>query len=66
MEYQDLVSKKEAELQGMLSEERKNLYDLRVKSAATPVRQHRQFKKSKQTIARILTAINSQKKGQTN
>lgn len=66
MDYKDLSNKKEADLQKMLTEERGSLYELRMKAAATPVRQHTQFKKSKRMIARILTALNSQKKDQTN
>lgn len=65
MDYKDLVNKKEADLQRMLSEERGSLYELRVKAAATPIQQHTQFKKLKKNIARILTALNS-KKDQTN
>lgn len=66
MEFKDLLKKKEADLQKMLAEERANLYELRLKSAVTPIRDNAQFKKSKRTIARIMTALNSQKEDQAN
>lgn len=64
MEYKDLIGKSETDLQHMLREERGKLFELRVKSSVTPIPQHSQFRKLKVTIARILTALNSQK-GQT-
>lgn len=65
MQYKELKDKKAADLQKMIAEERGSIYDLRMKAAVTPVRQHAQFKKSKRAIARIMTALNSQK-DQTN
>lgn len=57
MEFKDLLKKKPAELQKILSEARGELYDLELKVSVNQLRNVRAIRKSKRQIARIQTAI---------
>ena len=62
MEYRDLQDKSEHELQLMLAEKRAELKDLRFKSASHQLKAVRQIRKTRQTVARLLTLLNNRQK----
>ena len=57
MEFKDMLKKKPAELQKMLSEARGELYDLQLKDRVNQLRDVRQLRKTKQQIARLQMAV---------
>lgn len=59
MEYSEIKTKSEKELHNMLEELRATLKDLRFHAAEGQLNDIRKIRNTKQSIARILTAINS-------
>ncbi len=62
MEYRDLQTKSEHELQLMLAEKRVELKDLRFKNASGQLKAVRTIRTIRQVIARILTLLNNRQK----
>jgi ribosomal protein L29 len=62
MEYKELKNKKEAELQKELAESRDKLREMRFKDANKQLKDVRVIKKTRVTIAQILTLLNLGKK----
>jgi len=58
MDYKELKNKKESELHGILSEYREKLRDLRFKDASKQLKNVREIRKVRKTIARIMTLLN--------
>ena len=61
MDTKELKLKGEAELQHLLSEERKRLDDLEFKDNQRLLKDVRDIREAKRSIAQILTVINSKK-----
>jgi ribosomal protein L29 len=57
MQFNDLLKKKEADLQKMLGDERAKLYALRLKASVNQLSKMSEFKTVKKSIAQIQTAI---------
>lgn len=63
MEPQHLTGKNEGELQRMLKAEREKLRDLRFRISGGQVKDVRELRLVRKTIARILTTLNAGKRG---
>lgn len=61
MEFKELKKKSESELHKILAEFRDKLRDLRFKDANKQLKNVREIRKVRETIARILTLLNSKK-----
>lgn len=61
MEYKELKKKKENELHKILAESRDKLRDLRFKDANKQLKNVREIRNVRDTIARALTLLNSEK-----
>ncbi|MFH1522305.1 MAG: 50S ribosomal protein L29 [Patescibacteria group bacterium] len=61
MEYKELKSKKENELHKFLAQSRDKLRDLRFKDANKQLKDVREIRRLRETIARILTLLNINK-----
>ncbi|RMD58941.1 50S ribosomal protein L29 [Candidatus Parcubacteria bacterium] len=59
MEFKDLKNKSEAELHRLLAEMREKLRELRFKDANRQLKDVREIRQIRKTIARILTLLNS-------
>jgi len=59
MEFKELQKKKESELHKSLAESRDTLRDLRFKVASKQLKDIREIRVVKKTIAKILTLLNS-------
>ena len=59
MDLKELKQKNNNELQDLLAQERQQLRELRFKDANKQLKTVRQIKQSRQTIARILTLLNT-------
>ncbi len=57
MEYKDLEKKKEGELVEMLSQERAKLYELRLKLSVNQMKDVREIREVRKTIAQILSQL---------
>jgi len=57
MQYTEIKTKKEKELVGFLAEQRAYLYQLRLQTAVSQLKNVREIRKTKKTIARILTHL---------
>lgn len=62
MDLKELKSKTEKELRELLNQSRDKLRDLRFKDANKQLKDVREIRVIKRTIARVLTLINRQKK----
>jgi ribosomal protein L29 len=62
MKFEELKNKSESELQKILSEQRERLRDLRFKDANKQLKDVRVIRKTRNTIARLLTLLNNNKK----
>jgi len=62
MEYKELTKKKESELHSLLSETREKLRELRFKDASKQLKNVREIREVKKTIARILMLMQPLKK----
>jgi ribosomal protein L29 len=63
MEFKELKNKEEKELQKILSQTREKLRDLRFKDANKQLKNVREIRKAKETIARVLTLLNGLRLG---
>ncbi|MFA4833910.1 MAG: 50S ribosomal protein L29 [Patescibacteria group bacterium] len=63
MEFKELKSKEEKDLQKLLAQSREKLRDLRFKDANKQLKNVRELRKAKETIARILTLLNGLRAG---
>ena len=61
MEFKDLKKKTIAELHKILSESRDSLRELRFKDASKQLKDVRQIRKTRETIAQALTLLNKDK-----
>jgi len=61
MEFKELKNKTEKELHKVLSESRDKLRDLRFKDANKQLKNVREIKSIRETIARAMTILNSKK-----
>jgi len=61
MEFKELKNKDEKELQRILAELRDKLRDLRFKDANKQLKNIREIRKTRETIARVLTLLNKPK-----
>lgn len=61
MEFKELKKKSESELHKILAEFRDKLRDLRFKDANKQLKNVREIRKVRETIARVLTLLNSKK-----
>lgn len=61
MEYKELKNKSESELHRLLSETRDKLRDARFKDASKQLKDVREIRVIKKTIAQILTLLNKNK-----
>jgi ribosomal protein L29 len=61
MEYKDLKDKKEGDLHKLLAESRNKLRELRFKDANAQLKNVREIRGVRNTIARILTAFKAKK-----
>ncbi|MDD5032001.1 MAG: 50S ribosomal protein L29 [Patescibacteria group bacterium] len=59
MEFKELKNKEEKELQKILVHLRDKIRDLRFKDANKQLKNVREIRKAKETIARVLTLLNS-------
>lgn len=59
MEFKELQKKKESELHKLLAESRDTLRDLRFRVASRQLKDIREVRVIKKTIAKILTLLNS-------
>lgn len=66
MEYTEIKNKSEKELHDMLSEERGSLGALRFKAHEQQLKDVRAIRKSRKAIARIMTALRTSQRGNTN
>jgi len=62
MEFKELKAKTEKELKQILNESREKLRDLRFKDANKQLKNVREIRVIKKTIAKVLTLINAGKK----
>lgn len=62
MKFKELEGKSEKELQGMLAEDRSQLYALKLKTSVNQVKDVRDMREMKKRMARILTKLNALKK----
>jgi large subunit ribosomal protein L29 len=62
MEYKDIKTKGESELQRLLADTRDKLRDLRFKDASRQLKSVREIRETKKTIARVLTTLKTLKK----
>ena len=62
MEYKELKTKTEAELQRLLAEERAKLMELRFKDSNRQLKNVRAIRAGKTMVAQIITLLNSFKK----
>lgn len=62
MEFKELKAKNEKELKQLLNESREKLRDLRFKDANKQLKNVREIRAIKKTIAKTLTIINGNKK----
>lgn len=62
MEYKELKPKTENELQKTLAEERNKLRELKFKDSSKQLKNVREIRSIRKTIARILTLLNINKK----
>ncbi|PLX20612.1 50S ribosomal protein L29 [Candidatus Parcubacteria bacterium] len=65
METKDLKKKKEGDLHQILAETRDKLRDLRFKDANKQLKNIREIREGKKTVARILTLLNLKKNSST-
>ncbi|MBU1126589.1 MAG: 50S ribosomal protein L29 [Patescibacteria group bacterium] len=65
MDFKDLKNKSANELQRMLAEERGRLYDLRLKLAVNQLKNTRQVREVRTSIAQILTQLTDLKLKET-
>jgi large subunit ribosomal protein L29 len=61
MDIKELKNKNESELHNMLSEQREKLRELRFKDANKQLKNVRQIRDIRKTIAKILTLLNAKK-----
>ncbi|MEA3463557.1 MAG: 50S ribosomal protein L29 [Patescibacteria group bacterium] len=61
MDYKELKKKKENDLHKILAESRDKLRDLRFKDANKQLKNVREIRRVRETIARALTLLNSKK-----
>ena len=61
MNFKELKKKKESDLHKILAESRDKLRDLRFKDANKQLKNIREIRSVRETIARILTLLNSKK-----
>ena len=61
MDYKELKKKKENDLHKILAESRDKLRDLRFKDANKQLKNVREIRRVRETIARVLTLLNSKK-----
>ncbi len=59
MDYKELKKKKESDLHKILAESRDKLRDLRFKDANKQLKNVREIRKVRETIARVLTLLNA-------
>jgi ribosomal protein L29 len=57
MEYKDLEKKDNDELMKLLSQERAKLYDLRLKISVNQLKDVREVRETRKTIAQIMTQL---------
>ena len=62
MDFKELKTKTEAELQKLLAESRDKLRELRFKDANKQLKDVRQIRKVRETISRVLTVLSVLKK----
>ncbi len=60
MEFKELKKKSESELHGILRLTRDELRDLRFKDANKQLKNVREIRSKRETVARVLTLLNSQ------
>ena len=63
MKFRELKNKPDQELQKFLSDWRDKLHDLRFKTASNQLKNIREIRETKKTIARVLYLLNQRKKG---
>lgn len=63
MEFKELKNKKESELHRALSEYRDKLRDLRFKDSSKQLKNVREIRKDRKTVAQILTLLKASRKG---
>lgn len=61
MEFKELKNKKESDLHRILNESREKLRDLRFKDASKQLKNIREIRIIKKTIAKVLTLLNKKK-----
>ena len=61
MEFKELISKENSELEKLLTSNRAKLRELRFKDSNKQLKNIREIRSVKQLIARILTTVNKQK-----
>ena len=66
MDFKDLQNKNERDLHELLSEKRNELREMKFKISGKQMKNLSGVKKSKKTVARILTLLNKKKEEQTN
>ena len=66
MKSQDLKGKNSHELEEIMREKREKLRALRFDLAADKLKNHRQIRKTKKEIARIMTLLSSKEKNKQN
>lgn len=59
MEIKELKTKSEAELQQLLAQYREKLRELRFKDSNRQLKNIREIRQTRETVARILTVLNS-------
>jgi len=68
MEFKELKNKEDKELQKILAQSREKLRDLRFKDANKQLKNVREIRRTRETIAHVLTLLNGlriRKKGET-
>ncbi len=63
MEFKELKNKEEKELQKILAQSREKLRDLRFKDANKQLKNIREIRRTRETIARVLTLLNGLRLG---
>ena len=63
MEFKNLKNKETSELHDLLAQYRDEVRQLRFKEASNQLKDVRQIRKTKKTIAQILTLLNQREKG---